>query len=125
MTRQIQNGFLRDRGLWPKLERSELDLATVADGLWTLSQQEQTVEWCEQLRLLRWVLGVDAEIMPLAHFPPLDFSLPLELLQYGEIPPQQWSQPVEAWEIRLERDLALEYASSRHLRVESARAHSR
>ncbi len=33
------------------------------------------VTWCEQLRLLRWALRVDDEIMPLAHFPPLYFTL--------------------------------------------------
>jgi hypothetical protein len=109
VTRQIQNALLRERGLWPKLEHSELELASVADGQWTAMQRNQLVEWCEQLRLLRLVIGVDAEIMPLAHFPKLDFSLALELPRQQAI--EQRRQTVEAWEVRIERDVASQYTA--------------
>jgi hypothetical protein len=109
VTRQIQNGFLRERGLWTRLEHSEFELTSLADGRWTTIQQNQVVEWCEQLRLLRWAIGVDAEIMPLAHFPKLDFSLAMGLLRQQTR--EQHRQTVEAWEVRMERDLALAYTA--------------
>jgi hypothetical protein len=109
VTRQIQNGFLRERGLWARLEHSEFELASVADGLWNSVQQNQVVDWCEQLRLLRWVLRVDAEIVPLAHFPHLDFLLAVQLLR--DQVPARHGQTVEAWEVRMEREVALQYAA--------------
>jgi hypothetical protein len=109
VTRQSQNGFLRDRGLWPKLEQSEFELASVADGHWTAMQQNQVIEWCEQIRLLRWVLRIDAEIVPLAHFPKLDFSLATQLFRDKDAMPH--GQTVEPWEVRTERDAALEYGA--------------
>lgn len=39
ITRQVQNSFLRDTGLWEKLEQPEADLASAADGLWSVEQQ--------------------------------------------------------------------------------------
>src|SRR5205807_1866755 len=72
ITRQIENQLLRRHGLWEKLEQPELEMVSVEDGLWATQQQNGIVEWCEQLRLLRWVLRLDAELMPLEHFPQPD-----------------------------------------------------
>jgi len=72
-------------------------------------QQNQVIEWCEQLRLLRWVLRIDAEIVPLAHFPKLDFSLAAQLFRNKDA--VQHGQIVEPWEVRTERDAALEYGA--------------
>jgi len=83
VTRQVHNSLLRGAGLWDKLERPEADLATAADGLWSTEQQNDVLTWCEQLRVLRWVFGIDSEPVPLAHFPKLDFSLSTEVLQRG------------------------------------------
>jgi hypothetical protein len=109
VTRQTQNGFLRDRGLWRKLEQSEFELASIADGQWTAMQQNQVIEWCEQLRLLRWVLRIDADIVPLAHFPKLEFSLAAQLFRDRDA--VRHGQTVEPWEVRTERDAALEYGA--------------
>jgi hypothetical protein len=37
----------------------------MADGQWTTEQQNEVATWCEQLRLLRWTFGIDAELMRL------------------------------------------------------------
>ena len=108
-TRQTQNAFLRERGLWLKLEQSEFELASIADGQWPATQQNNVIEWCEQLRLLRWVLRIDSEIVPLAHFPKLDFSLGVQLLR--DQAEGRHGQTVEVWEVRMERDAALQYVA--------------
>lgn len=108
LTRQIQNARLRGMGLWDKLEPAETELVTVADGLWTVEQHNNVTKWCEQLRLLRWALGIDAELAPLEHFPQVDFSLAQDLLD------ERLTFPVgtpirKSWEVRIERDLAFQY----------------
>jgi len=108
ITRQIQNALLRQSGLWVKLEPVETDLVGVADGRWTPDQHNQVAAWCEQLRLLRWTLGVDAELIPLAHFPRVDFSLSRGLLSPAEVLSQS-KRILESWEVRVERDIALQY----------------
>ncbi len=109
ITRQVQNCFLRNHGLWTKLEQPEFELASIADGQWSTTQRGRVVEWCEQLRLLRWVLGFDAEIVPLAHFPKLDFSMTVELLR--DQVTERGKQGAESWEVRMEREVALQYAA--------------
>jgi len=109
-TRQIQNGLLREYGLWHKLERAEAEMASAADGLWTVEQQNHVLMWCEHLRLLRWTLRVDAELVSLAHVPKLDFSLSREILQRERITPS--SKPVlKSWDVRVQRDAAMEYTA--------------
>jgi hypothetical protein len=108
VTRQVQNTLLRQIGLWEKLEPTEIALVSAADGLWTAAQRMEVITWCEQLRLLRWTLGMDAELMPLAHNPQVDYSLARDLLQ-GEAAARS-GKPIRAsWDLRGERDLALEY----------------
>lgn len=68
IARQVQNSFLRDRGLWSTLEPLERDLLSAPNGQWNGAQQNEATTWCEQLRLLRWALGIDGELLPLAHF---------------------------------------------------------
>ena len=109
VTRQIHNSLLRGHGVWDKLERPEADLASVADGLWSVEQQNGVLTWCEQLRVLRWVLGIDSELIPLAHFPGLEFSLSQEVLRRG-IP--LTSKPLlKPWDVRVERDIATAYTA--------------
>ena len=110
VTRQIQNALLREHGLWHKLEQAEAEMASAADGRWTVEQQTHIPMWCEQLRLLRWTLGVDAELVSLAHSPTLDFSLSGEILRWEKI---TWSsKPVlKSWDVRVQRDTAMEYTA--------------
>lgn len=64
LTRQALNMFLREEELWEKLELAEADLASAADGRWSSEQEGYVVVWCEQLRLLRWVLGITPRLFP-------------------------------------------------------------
>jgi hypothetical protein len=108
VTRQKLNALLRDAGLWEKLEGSERDLVTVADGKWTLEQQNEVVTWCEQLRVLRWILGLDAELIPLAHFPKVDLTISHALP--GQRADARRTKPMlRSWDARMERDIALSY----------------
>ncbi|MDX2149836.1 MAG: hypothetical protein SFV54_03810 [Bryobacteraceae bacterium] len=108
--RQVQNGLLRQRRLWGRLERTETELMGASEGSWTEEQQNEVVVWCEQLRLLRWVLGVDAELMPLAHFPAIDFKLANDISRlYGSEEPHR--PMMNSWDVRMDRDTALEYAA--------------
>jgi hypothetical protein len=54
VARQIQNTFLRQRGLRERLNPVEIALVNAADGLWNPEQRSDVIVWCEQLRLLRW-----------------------------------------------------------------------
>jgi hypothetical protein len=85
--RQRQNTLLRETGLWEKLEPEEEALAAAADGQWTTEQVNGAEIWCEQLRLLRWVLGMDSILTPLTHFPRSDFALTEGLLEPRSLPP--------------------------------------
>ena len=75
IARQRQNQLLMKSGAWHKLQRDEADLLSAPDRTWSQKQCDTSLTWCEQIRLLRWALRIDDEIMPLAHFPPLDFAL--------------------------------------------------
>ena len=109
VTRQIQNSMLRERGLWGDLEPHEAELASVADGCWSVEQQNQVPMWCEQLRILRWVLRVDTELVALAHFPVLDLFLSREVLQPGRTPVVK--PLLKPWDLRNEREVAGGYAA--------------
>ena len=103
--RQTLNAALRQRGLWDKLAQREADMMSAADGCWNVDVSE-VPRWSEQVRLLRWVLGIDAELMPLAHFPPIDFSLAHDLLARQDA----GARPsLRAWDLRVQRDIASEY----------------
>jgi hypothetical protein len=109
VTRQIQNSMLRERGLWGDLEPLEAELASVADGCWSVEQHNHVPLWCEQLRILRWVLGIDLELIPLAHFPVLDLFLWREVLQPGRTPAVK--PLLKPWDVRNERDIARGYGA--------------
>ena len=100
--------MLRESGLWDQLEAEEADLFRAADGIWTSEQKSHTSSWCEQLRLLRWAIGLDAEIEPLAHVPKPHIGL-----TEGVLNPQQilarCKDRRELWEVRRERDRASDY----------------
>ena len=109
VTRQIQNSTLRKMGLWEKLHPAENALASAADGLWTAEQRMGVIAWCEQLRLLPWTIGIDAELIPLAHCPKVDYALVHDLLR-GRV--LIGRTPVRApWDLRGERDIAVEYVA--------------
>jgi hypothetical protein len=122
LTRQVLNGFLRQHGLWEKLEAVEVDLASVADGLWTSSQEGYLITWCEQIRLLRWALGVDPQIVPLWHYPTLDLKESQDLL-HGGVTVRGRSSQVGPWDIRMQRDVAVDYIArvAAELKVRGAR----
>ena len=105
----MQNALLCENGLWDKLEQAEADLTSAADGRWSLEQQNQVFMWCEQLRLLRWVIGLDSELVPLAHFPALEFSLSREVLRRGRS--QSDKALLKSWDVRVQRDVAMEYTA--------------
>ncbi len=107
VTRQVQNSILRQMRLWEKLDQHELTLVAMADGLWNEEQKAEAIGWCEQLRLLRWVLRVDAELVPLAHDPGVDFSLSHAVLEAGNLIVAD--SPRGAWEIRVELETAYGY----------------
>jgi len=108
VTRQVQNTFLRQRGLWDKLEPDEAVLMATPDGGWEQEHRNQVTEWCEQLRLLRWALRIDLELTPLAHFPKADLALARELTSSAKLQPS--SGPLlGAWDLRQERDIASGY----------------
>lgn len=108
VTRQIENSRLRKLGLWEKLDSVENALIIAADGLWTAEQRMEVITWCEQLRLLRWTLGIDAELIPLAHYPRVDYSLAHLRRQARES--ISHVKPLRAsWDLRGERDISLQY----------------
>ena len=110
VTRQTQNSLLREAGLWDQLELHERALSVVADGQWTNEQQNEVVKWCEHLRILRWILGIDAELIPLAHLPKIDFALSRSLLSAHAVLGQS-KRMLRSWDVRIERDLALGYTA--------------
>src|SRR5262249_30631111 len=110
ITRQVQNEALRRLGLWEKLEPGEMLLASAADGKWTEEQRVQVLTWCEYLRLLRWTLGIDAELIPLAHCPRVDYTLGRDILQLKDDLSRLASGTLRpSWDLRGQRDTALAY----------------
>jgi hypothetical protein len=102
------NKMLRKRELWDQLETGESDLFCAADGAWTTAQKNNLFSWCEQLRLLRWTIGLDANIVPLAHLPRPEVSVTEGLMDPGQTSIRVKAMR-EVWEIRRERDLASDY----------------
>jgi hypothetical protein len=90
------NQVLRARDLWSHLEPREQKLLSAATGSWSSSEKNRFPEWCEQLRLLRWTLGIDAELTPLAHDPGPDSGLAAGLLE-SEPPVFRRQNTVEIW----------------------------
>jgi hypothetical protein len=107
--RQIHNSRLRELDLWDNLEPNECGLMSSPEGSWTQVQQSELVTWCEQLRLLRWVLGVDAELVPLMHFPQADPALMEGLPDLAALSGNSGGQ--SSWNMRIEKDIALGYAA--------------
>lgn len=118
--RSVLNQLLRQQDLWNRLEPDEAELAALPHGTWPAAHTDRIFERVERLRLLRWVLQYDEELLPLASFPALDAAL-IKKLEAGFQPAET---PVvrESWEIRGERDTAGLYLAralaeldSRHL----------
>ena len=109
-TRQNENQLLRKYGLWEKLESPELDLVRVADGEWTVQQQNDLVAWSEQLRILRWVLRLDSELVPLEHFPRPDLRLASGITDPQRIAAAEMLV-LNSWDVRSERDVAWVYVA--------------
>jgi hypothetical protein len=110
VTRQNLNALLRQNGLWDKLEPIEVDLVGSADGGWTVEQQNEIAKSSEPVRLLRWTLGIDVELLPLAHFPKVDFALWRGLFDRVRTPYAKRLMR-GSWDLRIERDIARDYSA--------------
>ena len=51
------------------MEADERSLAALGPNTWSLKDCSPLTAWCEQLRVLRWLLGVDGELAPIASSP--------------------------------------------------------
>ncbi|MDX2181501.1 MAG: hypothetical protein SFV18_18040 [Bryobacteraceae bacterium] len=102
------NKWLRQVGLWDKCELDERDLLGAPEGGWTEEQTLLNWTWCEQLRLLRWVLRIDKQIEPLAHFPKPHHSR-LSDLPNWQVATLANGDVLRSWDLRAERDLAVVY----------------
>jgi hypothetical protein len=114
ITRQILNGKLRDLGLWDKLDPAESAVMSAPDQTWSREQKQQSIAWCEQLRLLRWTLRIDSEVMGLQHAPQIDFSIARQLLEMKlPLSSTRYDRPVvlASWDLRAERDKSDFYAA--------------
>ena len=110
ITRRKQNQFLREQRLWNSLQPEELALVIAPDGSWLPEQIYLVEEWCEQLRLLRWILKIDTFLLPLSHHPKSDLSSAVALSKIGtSIFSKDTLQPSD---IRPVRDLAFGYVLS-------------
>lgn len=107
-SRQVVNTRVRQKGLWEKLEPQEADLLGREGGTWGPEDLLLVLRWSEQLRLLRWVTRMDAEIRPLAHGVALDFGL-ATLPDHNHARPQGKRPLLNSWDVRVERDIALTY----------------
>ncbi len=105
--RATENHHLRQTRLWEHLEPIESVLMSKPEGTWSEHERSAITTWCEQLRVLRWVLGADTELMPMEHFPRPDFRLTEGL---DRLDPKG-SSHVDAWEMRLERDKSATYVT--------------
>lgn len=108
ITRQVIIGFLKDHSLWEHLERTEADLIMAPDGHWSESQLEKCALWSEQLRMLRWTLQIDRELLPLAAFPQVDFAQSERvMLEYPRI--AKAKSFLDSYDLRIARDDAYKY----------------
>ena len=110
VTRQSQMEYLRRCALWRRLESDEANLFIAPEGAWTAEQPIEIIGWCEQLRLLRWVLRIDSELTPLAHFPQVEVSMAQDLLETRSALVAGRSI-LRSWDVRIERDMAMEYVA--------------
>jgi hypothetical protein len=114
VTRQILNQKLREFALWEQLEPAESALMSAPDQSWTMEQHQQTIAWCEQLRLLRWTLRIDAEMLGLEDQPVLDYTLARNLLE-GKLPLSvtRYDRPpvLASWDLRAQRDASAAYVA--------------
>lgn len=105
--RQVVNYFLRSHGLWDALEPAEVALMSVKEGAWPPEAISEIVNWCEQLRLLRWVLRFDRFLVPLSHYRNLEVSM--DGLPAKVIVPRVTLQPCD---VRAVRNVAFGYLLS-------------
>ncbi|MBE0656751.1 MAG: hypothetical protein IH602_03620 [Bryobacteraceae bacterium] len=106
--RPTLNSMLRSAARWESLDPIEADLMGRPEGSWTSEQQMLVTVYSEELRLLRWVLGIDAELAPLAHCPKADLALALDQLRKRACSAAK-GLPVESWDVRVHRDEAITY----------------
>lgn len=106
--RPTLNSMLRSTARWEALDPIEADLMGSPEGCWTVEQQLLVSSYGEELRLLRWVLGIDSELAPLTHGPKPDMALALDLLREGADPDAK-GFAVESWDVRIRRDEANVY----------------
>jgi hypothetical protein len=108
--RQQQNELLRHRGLWEHLEPTEQLLATSAQGTWSEEDAAMTYTWCEQLRMLRWVLGMDQSLKPLEETSGPDWDAVHQTLD-AHFDPEHRRPMLAPWDVRIARDKAAEYTA--------------
>lgn len=106
--RQRVNRCLGTSGIRNKLEADERQLCSSAAGTWTSEQRWRAIAWGEQLRLLRWMLGVDSESTSFALFPRIDVRTAWDFIRPGATRPalRISDQP---WLLREQRHLAAQY----------------
>jgi hypothetical protein len=107
--RAAHNQPLWNFSLWEFTEGDEQSLLISPEGSWSEPDQVKLFEWSEQLRVLRWVSGIDDELLFLAHRP-----APNPELAHGLPPPallatsDRW---VDSFELYLQRDVAAAYSA--------------
>lgn len=118
--RQVLNGKLRENGLWEKLEPAEAALASAPDGAWSPEQSsgEAMITWSEQVRLLRWTLRIDSDLLPLAHFPEIDIGLAKSIVDGGKIP-SPGRPPLASADLRGEREVAQSFLRRAYVELHS------
>jgi hypothetical protein len=119
ITRQSLLTFLRENGLWEKLEVPEVELLSAPDGQWSRSQiQEGAVAYSEQLRLLRWTLQIDLFLAAISRSACPDYKQCKEFIEhYSEV--QNDTALLSSWDLRVARDHAWSFVSSNLTRVGS------
>lgn len=107
LSRTTENDRLRQAELWDELEPIELSLMSKPEGAWSVQERDGVIAWSEQLRLLRWILGVDSELTPLEHFPRPDVRLAGDLYHLDP----KLASNVGVWDVRSERDKSATYVN--------------
>jgi hypothetical protein len=122
ITRQSLLTFLRENGLWEKLEAPEVELLSAADGHWSRSQiQEGAVAYSEQLRLLRWTLQIDLFLPAISRSACPDYRQSKEFIErYSDV--RNDTVFLSSWDLRLARDEAWQFVSSNLTKIETADA---
>jgi len=81
ITRQKHIRILRELDLYDRLGRTERDLILLPDGAWGEGTIDRTSMLLEPLRVLRWLLGIDALLPMIGEARLVDFSLANSLLE--------------------------------------------